>query len=422
MNSIPLIINQHIEEAGFLWSIREGAVGAYHYFLADLTKLDGRVDAHLDGLRIASKGGWKECQEALKQKDAGEVFAASVLAFESDDEAYVREVIEVGCNSTELSRGIASALGWLPFYQVANYIEQFLVTESLTLRRAGIAAAAIHRQDPGQALVDALSDNDLLLRARALRSVGQLGRRDLLPQLRENLTNEDEKCRFCAAWSATLLAGDAEAIRVLQAVAESNSPWREEAVQMAVRRMEPSAANDWLDALAEKPELARLAVIGSGVVGDVGAIPWLIEMMAAPALARVAGEAFTMLTGVDLAYEDMESEWPEGFEAGPTEDSEDENVEMDADENLPWPDAGLIQLWWEQHRGDFPRKQRYLLGGVIEEEWLWNVLRNGRQRQRAAAAIELAIKHPGQPLFEVRAPGFRQQQMLDEAYRNRQIG
>jgi len=34
------------------------------------------------------------------------------------------------------------------------------------------------------------------------------------------------------------------------------------------------------------------------------------------------------------------------------------------------------------------------------------------QRQRAAAVLEMAILQPGQPLFEVRAPGFRQQQIL----------
>ena len=40
------------------------------------------------------------------------------------------------------------------------------------------------------------------------------------------------------------------------------------------------------------------------------------------------------------------------------------------------------------------------------------VLKTGRQRQRAAAALELAILQPGKPLFNVRAPGFRQQQWL----------
>ena len=42
-----------------------------------------------------------------------------------------------------------------------------------------------------------------------------------------------------------------------------------------------------------------------------------------------------MITGVDIAYEDLEGAWPEGFVAGPTEDPEDENVAMDPDEDLP---------------------------------------------------------------------------------------
>jgi hypothetical protein len=46
--------------------------------------------------------------------------------------------------------------------------------------------------------------------------------------------------------------------------------------------------------------------------------------------------------------------------------------------------------------------------------WFQDVLRNGMQRQRAAAALELAMWQPSQPLFEVRAPGFRQQQRLRE--------
>jgi hypothetical protein len=40
------------------------------------------------------------------------------------------------------------------------------------------------------------------------------------------------------------------------------------------------------------------------------------------------------------------------------------------------------------------------------------ILRYGYQRQRAAAALELAMMHPSQPLFNVKAPGFRQQKLL----------
>jgi hypothetical protein len=53
-----------------------------------------------------------------------------------------------------------------------------------------------------------------------------------------------------------------------------------------------------------------------------------------------------------------------------------------------------------------------LCGKPITEGQCQHVLRYGYQRQRAAAAIELAMMKPDQPLFEVRAPGFRQQKLL----------
>ena len=43
---------------------------------------------------------------------------------------------------------------------------------------------------------------------------------------------------------------------------------------------------------------------------------------------------------------------------------------------------------------------------------LKGVLKTGYQRQRIAAALELAIHQPGTPLFETRAPGFVQQRLL----------
>ena len=125
--------------------------------------------------------------------------------------------------------------------------------------------------------------------------------------------------------------------------------------------------------------------------------------MATPRLARVAGEAFAMITGAELAYQDLDRPWPEGFTAGPTEDPSDENVEMDADENLPWPDQAKIAVWWQANQQRFEHGTRHLIGNPMTLGWLGHVLRAGYQRQRAAAALELAIRQPGTPLFEVRA-------------------
>ena len=405
------VVTQHAEEAAFLWILRDAAVSEPHFSLKDLADLDERIEAHLDGLRIAGDAGWQICVEQLDFEEAGEVFAAGYVAFASDDMERIQKVIEAARASTECARGLVSALGWLPYETVAHRVEQLLTARDPVLRRIGVAAAAIHRHDPGVALAEAAANSDPAARARALRAAGELGRTDLLPALREQLTGDDAACRLWAAWSAALL-GETGAVDVLRERADLETSPGAAAFDMALRRMDLQAAHAWREDLAGKPETIRNAIVAAGVIGDPATIPWLIEQMIAPDIARVAGEAFTMITGVDLAYQDLETDEPEGFAAGPTEEPEDEDVAPDPDEDLPWPDSALIGDWWGNHRNEFAQGVRHLVGKPMTDEWLSQVLRTGLQRQRAAAALELVIRQPGTPLFEIRAPGFRQQKLL----------
>src|SRR5208283_5862096 len=193
-------------------------------------------------------------------------------------------------------------LGWLDYRQAEPHIKKFCASDSATLRRIGIAASAVHRKDPGRPLQDAISEADPLLKSRALRAVGELGRIDLLALIRRELNAKDDACRFWAAWSAALLGGHTDAVQGLQTFAESPGPYREKALKMAFPRLSVHGAHAWQKQLATNPKCTRMAVIGAGVMGDPDLIPWLIEEMKIPALARVAGEAFTMITGVDIAY------------------------------------------------------------------------------------------------------------------------
>ena len=188
-----------------------------------------------------------------------------------------------------------------------------------------------------------------------------------------------------------------------------------EAASLALRRVELDSALSWHARLVSDPARIRFAILAAGTLGEPSLLPWLISLMDQFPLARLAGESFTMITGADLAYRDLEQKPPEDFNAGPTEDPADDNVEMDPDENLPWPDPALVQQWWDANRGRFQNGTRYLLGNPITDDWLRIVLRDGRQRQRAAAALEIALRNPGQPLFNVKAPGFRQQQLLGKS-------
>jgi len=405
------IVAQHTEETAFLWLLRNLASSEPSYSLANLATLDGRLDAHLDGLRIAGEEGWKFCEDQLAANGDGEVFAAAMMAFESARPECIAKVLSVVEEEPKAVDGLVSALGWPSIDQAQTHIQNLLRSDKQVHQRVGIAAAAIHRRHPGEAMARLVRAENPAVRARALKAVGELGDTSLRSNVESGLRDADAECRFTSSSSGALL-GVSTAVPVLREIAESGSPRAVAAAGLALRRMDLSASHSWQKWLAGDPKRIRLGIVAAGVIGDPMLVPWLISLMGQLPQARPAGEAFTMITGVDLAYRDLERKPPEDFNAGPTEDPKDENVEMDADDNLPWPEPTLIQKWWEKNRVQFQNGTRYLLGKPITIEWLKIVLRDGRQRQRAAAALELAIRQPGQPLFNVKAPGFRQQQVL----------
>ena len=151
------------------------------------------------------------------------------------------------------------------------------------------------------------------------------------------------------------------------------------------------------------------------MLGDVHFVPWLVELMDDDRLARLAGESFSLITGADLAALDLERKPPQNFESGPNDDPEDDNVALDEDEGLPWPDRDLVHRWWSAHDGALPHDTRCFVGAPPSAEHCMRVLREGFQRQRIVAAQLLCLLAPGTSLFAVCAPAWRQQRQLAAA-------
>lgn len=401
------IFEQHALEAAFLWSYRDAAAVDPLYDLQSLGELDERLEAHVDGLRLAGDAGWEICKGAIDEEEPGSLFAPMVLAVERRDLKGIAGVLDVGGGVPALARAIVSALGWVSFDKVRGILPGLLSHRvGPELHRIGIAGCAVHRQDPGAALGYAVMSSDPRLKARALRAVGELGRGDLLGEVRGALGSEDEACRFAAAWSAALL-GDAAALRVLGTIADRGGPFAERACAVAMRKTDLAMASSWLRAIAGTMRGARVALAGAAALGDPALMPWIIECMGAPELARVAGGAFTMITGVDLEEAKLRGEPPAGFQGGPSDDPEDEDVAMDPDESLPWPDREKIAAWWGSPEKRLKRGTRYLLGRPMGVEWIGEVLKRGSQPARAAAAVELALQRARRDVAEVRAPVWR---------------
>jgi uncharacterized protein (TIGR02270 family) len=406
---IPAVLDRHAEEAAFLWLLRDRAVGLPQFSLASLTELDQRVEAHLDGLRVAGAAGWKRAWEEFEANPGpGEAFAAAVLAFEAADPGAVERLLAAADHSPAVTRAAASAVGWLADDTAAIALPLLRAATGISARRVGLAGAAVRRLNLGSDVIDAaLRDPDPRLRMRACEAVGELGDGGRVNALKAHLTSVDPGVRVAAGWAAARM-GDSAAVGVLQELTLIEPRFRTRAAILAVRRLDLTAAARWVKILEQLPGCERVAVQAAGALGDPTAVPSLIETMTLPALARVAGEAFALITGANLAREKLDGNAPAGFEAGPTDNPDDPDIALDPDDGLDWPDAEKVKAWWAANGSRFARGTRHMCGRPIAPDHLRHVLRHGFQRQRAAAAIELAILSPRQPLFEVRAPGWRQ--------------
>jgi uncharacterized protein (TIGR02270 family) len=209
--------------------------------------------------------------------------------------------------------------------------------------------------------------------------------------------------------------GAAEPLETLADIAWNKRPRAGRALDLLLRRFAVPEANAWLRGFARLPDRKRDLIRATAIVGDPLYLPWLIEQMADPATARIAGESFSTITGVDLAYRDLDLRPPADFQSGPNDDPADENVALDEDDNLPWPDPAQIGEWWAANRARFSTGTAYFLGAPKEgASWL-KALSDGFQRQRHAAALELAIRQPTRAMFEVHARGRLQRQLIARA-------
>lgn len=411
--TIPAIVSQHAEEAAVLRNVRSTQVVAPHVKLHQLLRLDNRIAAHLDGLSIAGEAGEALCDEALEDPGIGELFAATVCAIERGDRQRLQRLIAVVQVAPECENGFISAFGWVSPEVLQGLAVEFLAARDPFLRRVGFASCAMHDVDPGERLAEAIADPDVRLRARALRAAGECGRQDLLPACLDALYDDEPGCRFRAARSAVQLGDRDEAMRVLAEFAASDSPHHDQALWLFQMAADLPTANALLQEFAQDADgHMRALLIGAGVAGDPNYVPWLLGKMDDPATARPAGEAFSLITGLDLAYLDLDRDAPDDAESGPSEDADDEDVAMDPDESVPWPDPHKITAWWHLNGAAFAPGVRHFMGRPVTPEHCVDVLRGGFQRQRIAAANHVVLLSPGSKLFNCAAPAWRQQSLL----------
>ena len=389
------IYEQYAIDAAFLWLLRSIAVNQPHYNKQELAILEKRIDAQLNGLMTSLDAGWAACKQGLELEEPGEVFTALVIAIRSRDANKIKQAVDVGLSNNLLKPALYSALAWLPNNLASPWISRFLNGKDMAHKLLGLSACSIKRQDPGEALIQILQREECQahhqLYARALRLVGELRRQDCMPQLKLASQDERPSIKFWSYWSATLLGHKTCVQQLKPFVFDLKSPFQQTALQLCFRVLPLEQARDWISTLAKDETHSRTIIKATGILGDPHAVNWLIDKMQDKTLAKLAGEAFTVITGADLDKQNLTSELLQHHSLN----IDDESMELDEDENLPYPDYNKVTKIWRSYGQKFIVGRRYFNGQPISSELLKATIENGNQRQRYSAALELALNDNG---------------------------
>ena len=412
MNRINVnsVILQHAESTVSLLVQRSYLSTNARMALRHLERIDNRLAANIDGLKVAGDAGWKVSLSQLDPPGPGEMFAVALLAMDSKKTEALKKLFSLAKTESITQEGLIRSFEWTE-QPPSRALEWLGVQQDGFLRLVALRGFSQCRIDPKELLLNCIQNRDVSLQAISLETIGKLGKLDQRALCETMMGHKASSISFWASYSATLL-GSQNCLKQLGEFAIQPGPYQHKALNLLLKAIPLPNAHKFIQALSKNPENQRAVIKAVGIAGDPFYIPWLIERMSDPVFTRLAGESFSFITGVDLAYQDLEQKPPEDFESGPNDDPDDPNVELDEDDDLPWPDVEKVTHWWWQHSKQFESGTRYFMGKPVTSEHCFEVLKDGFQRQRIAAAVYLCLLKPGSVLFPTSAPAWRQKELL----------
>ncbi len=293
---VPDVVRQHAEQASFFWAQRDTLMMGDPPDLDVVAGVDRRLEANLDGLRIAGPAAWPFVIAAYEDfPEKGELFLYAWMAIEQNDSHRLAEAVELGRQSQDDAGGLVGALAWHKPQTIAAEVRDWIGAQDAFKRFLGVSACLGHGVDPKQMLARLVRDRDARVRAAGLRLAGKLKRTDLVHDLAAALNDADEPARLWAAWALTELGSGDLASPELRKVAVGGGAGAVTALRAAVKAAPDKDVRAWMGGLLKSPETAPLAVRGAGMLGDRTVLHWLIHQMRDPSLARAAGVAFLEL-------------------------------------------------------------------------------------------------------------------------------
>ncbi|TGS65796.1 hypothetical protein EN817_26085 [Mesorhizobium sp. M3A.F.Ca.ET.174.01.1.1] len=340
--TIPVIVDQHAEDAAFLWSRRRREIDGPLLGEIDIGRIDQRLDANLEGLFASGEAAWAAANSRFSDYgEAPELFVMACLALHWELEKQVAAVVEAAAALGETGiAAISGAIARTPREKLHPFVAKWVDSRETTLKCIGLSALWHHRVDAGPRLGELAANGHAEVRIRALWLAGALRRRDLLPLATERLAADQPRERLAASLATCLLGAGRMALPVLDELLASANFLPGEIFDIRLLASAETSAKTWLQKCLNQPSLRQPALAAIGMLGDRMIAPWLIERMREPQCAFAAGLAWRDLFDVDFNDTNV-------FTVDPASLGEQfANIE-----ESPLPSADRANAWWDEGRG-----------------------------------------------------------------------
>jgi uncharacterized protein (TIGR02270 family) len=296
------IVQQYTEGAAFLWSRRAALFNAPEMGEIDLGRLDRRLEAHVAGLVASGRAALREAEAQFEDfAEPGEVFVWLVIGLVSGDAMAIGAVLDrAKALPPQGWRGLSGAIAWAGAAALRGHVSKWAAAPDPLSRWLALTAFSHHRVDPGDLLDRFLADEKPLIRARAIRLLGEIGRRDRTSVAICGLEAASDSERFAAARSCLLLGERGRALPVLRELAEGTGEYADQALELAVVGDRGPEMRRWLGRLIRNTIRTESAVAISGAIREPEVLEWLIGKAAEPPLSAAVGRALRAALDFDL--------------------------------------------------------------------------------------------------------------------------
>jgi uncharacterized protein (TIGR02270 family) len=411
------VVEEHFEEAAFLFGQWESALYSPKFDLAGLEKLEQRIEAHVDGLIV---GGTEVARRILDPEltngdDPGRATVAALALLFTADQDIAGRIIDTAVRANEpLQQALIRALVLVDL----EFMDSILLNRFQT---AGVAShrAALLETLTGRGIEVELPDewsasSDPNLIGAVLDSTARFARNEWIALAEEHLTSSDP-VRAKALRAAIALDSD-KAWCLCRELAQQPDAADPDALVYIALLGKPTD-HEILYKQLERPgnpeqALWALAYTGTLRAGDssLNALESKNERV-----AKAAAEALSWIGGFDNTEQRFRAQAVEPGEQDtlpPLEvDDLDATLEPDGLDLLPVPNRAVIAEWWKQNRGCIAQQARNILG-CAGGSAVMHALEAGSLWRRHGLTFEMTVLSGGRQHVSTDAFSVRQRRQL----------